>query len=172
MVFLKKGLAVAGPIGTVHAAIDREDEGDSQIPEELQRGLTTLPKESQIWAVSRGGLPLTDIPMRSEYSSALSNFVGYVRDTAIAVTIDNDMHFFADLTCISAAGAQRVYVGLRATRAFARLTSKPDQQDLVGLYDAVRLDQSDDFVHLRADVSSDLAEKLLGRLPQVKRGSG
>jgi len=169
IVFLKKGLAVAGPIGAVHAAIDRETEGDNQIPEELERGLTTLPQASQIWAVSRGGLPVADLPMRSEYSSALSNFVGYVQDTAIAATIDKDVHVFANLTCVSAAGAQRVYVGLRATKAFARLTAKQDQQDLVRLYDAVRIDKDGDVVRVHADFSADLADKLLEYLPRVSR---
>jgi hypothetical protein len=172
LVFLKRGIAAAGSTSVLHAAIDLEAEHDGQVPKELQQALGKLPKGDQIWLVSRGGLPFTDLPMRSDYGSALSNFVGYVRDTSFAAGVDTGVHLVADLTCISAQGAQRVHDGLRAAVALGRLTTKDDQQDLLRMYDAIRVDRHNDIVHLHADFSSDLADKLLQYLLHLKVSAG
>ena len=172
LVFLNKVIAAAGSTSALHAAIDLEAEDHGQVPEELKQALGKLPKGDQIWLVSRGGLPFTDLPMRSDYGSELSNFVGYVRDTSIAAGVDTGVHLAADLTCISGQGAQRVHDGLRAAVALGRLTTKDDQQDLLQMYEAIRVDRDNDTVHLHADLSGDLADRLLQYLLHLKASAG
>jgi hypothetical protein len=172
LVFLKKGIAAAGSTSDLHAAIDLEAGHGGQVPEELQQALGKLPKGDQIWLVSRGGLPFADLPMRSDYGSVLSNFVGYVRDASIAAGIDTGVHLMADLTCISPQGAQRVHDGLRAAVAIGRLTTKDDQQDLLRMYDAIRVDRDNDIVHLHGDLSRDLADRMLQYLLHLKVSAG
>ncbi len=131
-----------------------------------------MPKGDQIWIVSRGGLPLAGLPMRSDYESALSNIVGYVRGTNIGIGIDAGAHLAADIICISNQGAQRVHDGLRAAVALGRLTTRDDQQDLLRLYDAIQVDQTQQVVHIGADLDAQLADKLLGYLPALQSGIG
>ena len=110
--------------------------------------------------------------MRSDIDSALSNIVGYVSGTAMGVGIDTGIHLQADLTCISDQGAQRVRDALRGGLGLARLTTKDNQLDLLRLYDAVHIDQENSLIHVRADLASDLANKLLSYIPQMKNGAG
>lgn len=172
LVFLHEGLVIAGPSGSLREVIDGRDEGHSRIPAELQQQLETIPKADQIWAVSRGGLPVTGIPMRSDIDSALSNIVGYVSGTAVGIAIDTGIHLQADLTCISDQGAQRVRDALRGGIGLARLTTKDNQLYLLRLYDSVHVDQENSMIHVRADLAPDLANKLFSYIPQIRNGAG
>ncbi len=168
LVFLKPAIAVEGSVASLHAALDLRDRDGGTVPRELEAQLGSVPRNDQIWAVSRGGLPFTDLPLRSDYESALSNIVGYVRATSIGLGVDTGAHLAADLTCVSPQGAQRVGDGLRAGVALGRLTTKDDQQDLLQMYDAIHVDQDKEVVHVRADISGDLVDKLLAYLPALR----
>ena len=170
--FIHDGLVAAGSFQAVRDLIDRRDKSRAGIPPELQQRLETIPKADQIWAVSRGGLPVSGIPMRSEVSSALSNIVGFVSGAATGISIDTGIHLQADLTCISDQGAQRVRDALRGGIGLARLTTQDNQLDLLRLYDSVHVDQENSMIHVRADLAPDLANKLFSYLPQMKNGAG
>lgn len=172
LVFLKKAVAAGGSSAAVRAVIDLEANHQGAVPEELQDRLRAVPKGDQIWIVSRGGLPFSDLPMRSDYESALSNIVGYVRGTSIGTGVDTGVHLTADLACISPQGAQRVGDGLRAAVALGRLTTKDDQQDLLRMYDAIRVNQDKEMVQVRADFPGDLADKLLAYVLELRSSAG
>lgn len=171
LVFVKNAVAIDGSVAALHAALDSKDQNGGRVPQELQEQLGALPKGDQIWAVSRGGLPFTDLPLRSDYESGLSNIVGYVRATSIAADLDTGVHLMAELTCVSREGAKRVGDGLRAGVALGRLTTKDDQQDLLQMYDAIQVDQDKDVVHVRANIPGELADKLLAYLPELRIGA-
>jgi hypothetical protein len=164
-----KNVAVGGPIQALHGAIDLEARGEGEVPEELGERMRTLPKGDQIWAVSRGGLPFAELPMRSDYESALSNILGYVRGTSAGIGVDSGAHLEGYLTCVSEQGAKRVGDGLRAGLALGRLTTKDDQKDLLRFYDAFHVSEDKQIVHVTADLPGDLADKLLAYLPQLRR---
>ncbi len=168
VVLLKNSAAVAGPTPVLQAALDRDAEGEGAAPEELQERLRALPKGDQIWEASRGGLPFTELPMQSEYASALSNITGYVDGTSIGIGIDTGAHVLAELTCTSQQGAQRVHDGLRAAIALGRLTTKSDQPDLLRIYDAIQVDRDNEVVRVTADFPADLADKLAGYLTNLE----
>ncbi len=169
--FLKGGVALAGPSQTIRSELDFQDSGAGEIPEELQERLRTLPKDDQIWLVSRKGLPFADAPMRTELQSALSNIVAYIRGGSAGIMADHGLHLQANLTCISAEGATRVHDALRGGIGFLRLSTKDTETDMLKLYDAIQVDQDGDLVRVHADLSGDVADKLLNMLPQVKSRS-
>ena len=168
LVFLKNSIGMAGPTAALETVLDTEAKREGGVPQELQERLQTVPKGDPVWVVSRGGLPFAELSMRSDYESALSNIAGYVQDTSLGIGIDTGAHIAADLTCVSEQGAQRVHDGLRAAVALGRLTTKDDQQDMLRVYDAIHVDQDKTVVRLRADFPSDLADKLLGYLPELR----
>lgn len=172
LVFVKDGLILAGSPQALRDAIDAQGSSDAGIPEELKQRLETIPKDDQIWAVSRGGLPLIGIPLRSDVDSALSNIVGYISGTAMGVGIDTGVHVLADLSCISDQGAQRVRDALRGGLGLARLTTKDNQLELLRLYDSIHVDQENSAIHVRADLAPDLANTLLSYIPQMRNGAG
>lgn len=167
VVLLKKGVAAAGSADALRTAIDLQDSAGGGIPAGLQQQLETLPKNDQIWVVSRGGLPFAGVPLRSDITSALSNIVGYISDAAAGVAIDSGTHWQAHITCVSDQGAQRVRDALRGGIGLARLTTKDNQLDQLQLYDSIHVDQDHQFVHIRADLTPDLMDKLISILTQL-----
>lgn len=164
VVLLKKGVAAAGDAAMLRTMIDVQDAGTGGVPPELEQQLKHLPKTDQVWAVSRGGLPFADAPLRSDIASTLSNIVGYVSTVSAGVGLDTGAHVQAEITCVSDQGAQRVRDALRGGVGLARLTTKDDELDLLRLYDAIHVDQDHQFIHIRADFSADLTDKLIARL--------
>jgi hypothetical protein len=171
LAFLKGGMMLAGPAQTVRSELDFQDSGAGEVPEELQERLRTLPKDDQIWMDSRNGLPFAETPMRSEVQSALSNIVAYIRGTTAGLALDNGLHLQANLTCVSAEGAQRVHDAIRGGIGLLRLSTKDNETDMLKLYDAVQVDQDQNLVRVHADLSGDVADKLLNMLPQFKSRS-
>lgn len=172
LVFLHDGLAIAGPSQSLRDLIDERDKSHAGLPVELRHQLETIPKADQIWAVSRGGLPVSGIPLRSDIDSALSNIVGFISSTAMGIGIDTGIHLQADLTCISDQGAQRVRDALRGGIGLARLTTKDNQLGLLRLYDSVRVDQDNSVIQVRANLAPDLADQLLSYIPQFRNSAG
>lgn len=170
LVLMKRGLALAGSAETLKNAIDRQ--GGGEVSTEFEEKLDTLPRSDQIWAASVGTLPLTKMPMRSDVESALSNIVGYITGSVMGIGIDTGLHFQADFTCISDQGAQRVRDALRGGIGLARLTTKDNELELLRLYDSVHVDQDKSAVHVRADLSEELANKLLAYVPQIRNRAG
>jgi hypothetical protein len=172
LAFIHDGFAIGGPYQSLRDLIDGRDKSHGGIPAELQRRLEAIPKADQIWAVSRGGLPVSGIPMRSDVDSALSNIAGVVSSAAMGIGIDTGIHLQADLTCISDQGAQRVRDALRGGLGLARLTTKDNQLGLLRLYDSVHVDQENSVIHVRSDLPPDLANQLLSYIPQLGNRAG
>jgi hypothetical protein len=172
LAFIHDGFAIAGPYQSLCDVIDGRNKSQAGIPAELQRRLEGIPKADQIWAVSREGLPVAGLPMRSDIDSALSNIAGVVSSAAMGIGIDTGIHLQADLTCISDEGARRVRDALRGGLGLARLTTKDSQLGLLRLYDSVHVDQENSVIHVRSNLAPDLANQLISYIPQVTRRAG
>jgi hypothetical protein len=61
-----------------------------------------------------------------------------------------------------------VHDALRGLVGLARLSTNTSEMDLLRLWDAVNVNQDQDMVRIRADLSPDLTEKLFTYLPQMK----
>lgn len=166
--FLKHGVAIAGSERAVRSEINLENNRRGGVPDELQARLAAIPKGDQIWAVSRAGLALPDSFVRSDIDSALSNITGYINATSVGIGLDSGTHMQAEIVCISNEGAQRVRDALRGGIGLARLTTRDDQSDLLKLFDAIQVSQDQQTVHIKADVSGELTDKLLAYLPQIR----
>ena len=161
--FADPAVAIAGNIHSVENAIDVEQSRNGRVPDELSASLAKLSKADQIWLVSRGGLPFADTPASSERASILSNFAGYVKATSVGIQFNGGLHFRAEMDCISSAGAKRVDDGMRGGIGFARLAVKNNELDLLPLYNAIHVKQNEQTVYVDADLSPELADKLLNR---------
>ncbi len=172
LVFLKGAVFAAGSTAALHTALDSQERGTGEIPEEFAERLRTLPKDDQIWLVSRGGLPFTELPMRSDIGSALSNIVQFIRGTTVGVAASDGLRLEANLTCISDDGARRVRDALKGGLGLARLTTKDNELELLRFWDAFQINQDGALVHVRANLPGDLADKMLAKLPQLGARAG
>jgi hypothetical protein len=171
LAFLKGGILLAGSPEAVQADLDFGESGAGEVPEELQERLRTLPKNDQVWIVSRKGLPFAETPMRSDVQSALSNILAFIRGTTAGLAVDNGLHLQANFNCVSNEGAQRVHDAIRGGIGFLRLSTKDNETEMLKLYDAIQVEQDQNLVRVHADLSGDTADKLLNLLPQVRARS-
>lgn len=172
LTFAKHDVAVAGSTAMVHSEIDLENDGGGGVPDELRRRLALIPRDDQIWVVSRGGLAFAEAPMRSDIESALSNITSFISGTSLGIAFDTGTHVRAEITCISDQGAQRVRDALRGGIGLARLTTKDNESQLLQAYDAIQVSQDGEMVRVNADLSADLSDKLLAYLPALRTRAG
>ena len=164
LAFLNPGLAVAGPLDALEPAIDRFEDGRGGVPESLQGEMDKIPKNDQFWLASTGGLPFAEMQMRSDIESALSNIVDYVNATSEGIKVDSGLHLQAEISCASEQGAKRVHDALRGVIGFGRLSTKDNETELLRVYDSIQVNQKQQTVDIRADLTGDLADALLNRL--------
>jgi hypothetical protein len=165
LVFLPKGMALAGTSDEIKSSLD----GPGGVPEELKTRLHGVLPNAQVWAASYGVLPLSNIPIRSDTQSILSNLVDYVNGTTLGIAFDAGAHLKLDIACISPEGAQRVNDALRGLIGFARLNTPDNQMDMLHLWDAIKVEKKERGVVVHADLSAGLADKLFGQVAGMSK---
>ncbi len=165
IVFLPKGIALAGPSDGIKRALD----GAGGVPEELKARLHGVLPNAQVWAASYGVLPLSNIPIRSDTQSLLSNLVDYVNGTTLGVALDAGAHLRLEVACISPEGAQRVNDALRGLLGFARLNTPDNQMEMLHLWDAIKVEKNGSGVVVHADLTADLADRLFGQVAGMSK---
>jgi hypothetical protein len=156
IVFLPKGIALAGSSDEIKRSIA----GPGGVPDDLKARLHGVLPNAQLWAASYGVLPLSNIPIRSDTQSILSNLVDYINGTTLGIALDSGAHVKLDIACISPQGAQRVNDALRGLIGFARLNTPDNQMDMLHLWDAIKVEKNASGVIVHADLTADLADKL------------
>lgn len=159
----KSSVVVMGAAEAVRNAIDTEEAGKGEVPEEIADRLHSMPKGDQIWLVSRNGLPFGAAPVRSDIQSALSNIVGFVNAATGSLGVDDGVRFRAALGCVSTEGATRVHDALRGAVAIGRLSTKDNEAALLKIYDAVQIEQQDKNVRINAQLTGDQIQELVRR---------
>ncbi len=170
--FPKPGFAVASSTGAVQSELDMLASKSGSIPDEIKARLADVPSDSQIWEVSRGGLPGTGLALRSDLDSALSNFASFVTGTSFGMRFDAGAHLLARVICKSPEGAQRVNDAMRGLIGLARLSTKDNELDLLRLWDSVSITKEQQFVKVQADLPADLADKLIDKVAAVRGHAG
>ena len=170
--FPQSGFAVASSTASVQAELDLLSSNSGVIPEELQTRLTEVPSDSQIWEVSRGGLPGTGVALRSDLDSAISNFASSVVGTSFGLRFDSGSHLLSRVTCKSPEGAKRVTETMRGLIGFARLSTKDNELDMLRIWDAVSVSTDQQLVRIQADLPGDLSDKLINQLSTMRGRAG
>ncbi len=171
VVFPGHGVAVAAATELVQSELDLLASKAGEIPEELKERMAEVPSDAQIWAVSRGGLPAANFPLRADLDSALSNITAYVTATSFGVHLDSGSHVQARIICKSPVGAQRVHDAMRGLIGLARLSTKDNELDLLRMWDAVSISKDQNVVRVQTDLPADLSDKLIAQVLAL-RGHG
>ncbi len=169
IVLLPKGVALLGSSLQIKKAINDKAAGTGGVPEGMQLQLTRLNSNAQVWEVSDGIISASQLSLRSDMTSALSNIAGYINASAIGVTFDSGAALNADISCISEEGSQRVNDALRGVIGLARLSTRDDQLDQLRIWDAIKVEKQGKQVHVSANLSPDLADKLVNLLPALAK---
>lgn len=170
--FPQPGFAIASSSAAVQSELDLLSSKSGAIPEELQARLTEIPSDSQIWEVSRGGLPGTGVALRSDLDSAISNFASSVTGTSFGLRFDSGSHLLSRITCKSPEGAKRVTETMRGLIGFARLSTRDNELDMLRIWDAVSVSTAQQLVRIQADLPGDLSDKLINQLAVMRGRAG
>lgn len=161
---LRKGsVAVMGSADALREAINTEEAGRGEVPEEIADRLRSMPKSDQIWLVSRNGLPFASVATRTDIQSALSNIVGFIKEAAGSLGVEDGLHLRAALGCVSAEGATRVHDALRGAVAIGRLSTKDNETALLKIYDAIQIERQEKTVRVNAQLTGDQIQELVRR---------
>jgi hypothetical protein len=162
------GLAIAGPTVVVQSALVLRSEKAGDVPAELKERLADVPADSQVWEVSRGGVPLANFPLRSDMASNLSNIAAFVSGTSVGLRFDSGSHLQAHLICKSPEGAQRIQDTLRGLIGLGRLSTHDNELDLLRMWDAISISKEQNTVRIQADLAADLTDKIISRMPSLR----
>lgn len=172
VVFLNPGVAVAGSQPALKNLLDHRSEY-RDIPASFSKKLASMRADDQIWAVDQGALRQLQGsgPDTTGMRSMLENLIGFVNTSSVGVHIDEGATVSAEVDCVSNEGAQRVRDALKGAVGLARLNTRSDQMGILRLYDAIKIDQSDNRVSVGAEIAPDLAQQFLAIMPQLRNSS-
>lgn len=161
LVFRNDRVALAGDPEAIRSALALEEKGSGEVPEELAARIHSLPASDEVWLVSRGKLPLADMPMRSDTRSNLGNFVNFINGMTIGAGVETGVKLDARFSCISPEAATRINDGFRGLIGLARLSTKDNETELLKVYDAFQVSKNESTVSVEADVAAQQTERLL-----------
>jgi len=172
IVFVNAGVAAAGTQTELRRLIDNRGQW-LQIPPSLAAKLKTMPVDDQIWAVSDSSFPSAPLtgPDTTGMKSMVSNLLGYVKAGVAGVHVDHGIDFKANIECISDEDSRRVRDALKGGIGLARLNTRDEQQQMLKVYDTVKVTQSGANVDVEAQVAPDLVDPLLNMIPALKNAA-
>lgn len=172
IVFVNPGVAAAGTQTQLRRLIDNRGQWE-QVPPALAAKLKTMPVEDQIWAVSDSSFPSGPLngPDTTGMKSMVSNLLSYVKAGVAGVRVDRGIDFRANLECVSEEGSRRVRDALKGGIGLARLNTRDDQQQILRVYDTVKVNQTGADVDVEAQVAPDLVDPLLNMIPALKNAA-
>ena len=171
---LDSTLAIAGPVASMHAALDQyQSRGRRDASLLLQKALA-IPMRDQVWLVSTGAADFLADNVPED--GAAANFGRIFRGLeGTEVQADLSRGFNAQILgkCKTEADAKALADAAHGLVGFGRLSVPEGQSQLLRVWDAVQINQEGRNLSVAADIPSDLVEKLLQLFdPGTKRSSG
>ena len=169
VVLLPKGIALVGNVTVLQHAVTASASSDGSISEDLQMELARLDKGAQVWMVSSGVIPVSEMPLRSDMATNLSNISDYINGSATGITLSSGLALDSHISCVSEEGSQRVHDALRGLIGLARLSTPDGQLEQLKIWDSIHVDKSGKDVHITAQLTPELADKLISLVPSLSR---
>lgn len=157
--FLGGGKAVAGPVDLVRAAAEGSLKGDDANRKAVLQKMAALPANSQIWAVSVGGVPPMPIPERGNLAN-LNRVFASLQTTTLSADLSDGIALTARGECADEKSARQLHDTLRGLVGFGRLSTPADKPEFLRVLDGIEIAQDKLAVNVKARVPADLVETL------------
>jgi hypothetical protein len=161
LTFMGPSIAAGGSTPALKAMIDGRD-GKHGVPAALVPLVDAIPDRDQMWAVSAGGLP--GFRMGVTEGSRLGDIAGMLRGiegVVVGVDFSKGLNLDARLDCRSDDDAKHVHDALRGAIGMARLTTPNNRPDLLQVYDAIQVTQSNARVVVNGDLPAEQVNRFL-----------
>ncbi|MDQ6677713.1 MAG: hypothetical protein M3Z09_10505 [Acidobacteriota bacterium] len=160
---LDSTLAIAGPLETMHAALDRYQQqhaGPIQTPL-IQKALT-IPMRNQVWMVSMGGSDfLTNNLPGAGNGANFGRIFRNLENTEFQADLSRGFYARVHGMCRTDADAKSLADAARGLVGFGRLSVPDSQPQLLRVWDAIQVEQQARDITVSADIPGDLVEKLI-----------
>ena len=161
--FLSSSIAVAGPAPLVRNAIDQR--GRSGAPKALLEEAKGVAADSQVWAVSLGGLDQAAkaAPQVGNLAN-LAKFAELVERFSFGADLRSGLDATGVIVCRNEQDAQTLSDAARGIIGLARLSTPASEPDLLRVYDGIQVSLEQRTVRLHAEIAQELLDKLLAKL--------
>jgi hypothetical protein len=163
---LDSTLVIAGPVATMHAALDQyrdhnADPGKREVSPLLERAMA-VPMRNQIWLVSQGGSDFLGNNMPNTGPAA--NFgVIFKNLESLQLQADLSEGLNANIagSCKTEADAKSLSDAARGLIGFGRLSVPEGQPQLLRVWDAIQVTQQGRTLSVTADIPAELVDRLI-----------
>ena len=165
--FLNSTTALAGSTATLKSIIDNRNR--QGLPPALAEMIRSIPGDNQIWAAFIGGtqgLNMT-VPENSNLANAIRVFKGMDR-AVLGMDLRNGFDLNGNAICNTEDNARQLRAALKGIIGLGRLSTPDSKPELLKLYDAIQVDQTQQKVTLTAHVPPDLVNKFIDLWVKVR----
>lgn len=160
--FLNASTALAGPAVELRAIIDQGSRSGRGLPPTLRDLVRTIPANDQIWAALTGGLQGLNLGVpRNSNLENIMNALKSIDTATLGMDLSKGFDLTAEVTCKTERDAKFVHDMVKGIVGFGRLNTPDNHQELLQLYDAIKVTQQQTHTHVTADIPTDLADRFL-----------
>lgn len=159
---LDSTLVIAGPVASMHAALDQYAARDDREQSPLLRKAMAVPMRNQIWLVSQGGSDFLANNMPD--AGPVANF-GHIFKNLESAQLQADLSAGLNAlitgACKTEADAKSLSDAARGLIGFGRLSVPEGQPQLLRVWDAIQVSQQGRTLSVNADIPTELVDRLL-----------
>lgn len=170
-VFLNSSTAMAGDTGMVKSILDHRDQPPATPA--LLKAAQQVPHGAQFWSVFQGSALHLPVPESSDLAN-VNKILSGLQGGSFHASFASGFDFTAIGNATNAENARQIHDAIRALLGLLRLNTRNDQKELLAIYDAVDVKQSDAKVQVAAHIREDLVDQLFNSVifGPAMRGAG
>ncbi len=155
-------LAVAGPISTMHEALDQYKAGSREGATALLAKARAVPIQFQLWAVSLGGADFiaNNIP-DSGNAANFGKIFRTLQNTAFEANLSRGLSAIAEGSCRTDLDAKNLADAARGLIGFGRLSVPDSQPELLRIWDGIQVEREARNIRIKADIPQELIDRLV-----------
>lgn len=162
--FLNPTTAIAGKVDALMYIIDHRNE--TTLAPALKDALAMIPNGSQLWMVALGGQNTSALGIPKEGNLAnLGKIYSSLQQMMVSADLSRELHIQGRGIAATDQDANQLATALKGIIGLGRLNTPTDRNDLLRVYDAIKVEQKQRDVTLDAVIPDELIDKLLALLP-------
>lgn len=168
---LDSTLVIAGPVTSMHAALDQYSARDDRAQSPLLRKALAVPMRNQIWLVSQGGSDfLANNMPESGPAANFGHIFKNLESAQLQADLSAGLNALITGDCKTDADAKSLSDAARGLIGFGRLSVPEGQPQLLRVWDAIQVSQQGRTLSLNADIPTDLVDRLLSLMDSAPKG--
>jgi hypothetical protein len=168
-------LAVAGPVASIHDALDQYKTGDLKTTAVLIGKAQSVPVQYQLWAVSLGGADFLANNMPETGNAAnFGKIFRSIENTFFEADLSHGLNAMAQGNCHTAADAKNLADAVKGLVGFGRLSVPDNQPELLRIWDNIQVERMERNIKISANIPQELIDRLVqlfGPAPGMQKGS-